>query len=149
MNPIYDPKTFNTKSFSQAAYSRRIEKPWGWELHWTPDGMPYVGKLIYINAGSRLSLQAHDKKKESWMILDGRAKVLWENHQGEMTETELLPGEGYSCSIGQRHRLVGITDCEILEVSTPEIGVTWRLEDDYSRPDETEELRNKERHVSS
>jgi hypothetical protein len=40
---------------------------------------------------------------------------------------------------------VGITDCDILEVSTPEIGTTFRLEDDFKRPDETEELRKEER----
>jgi hypothetical protein len=32
-----------------------------------------------------------------------------------------------------------------VEVSTPEIGTTFRLEDDYQRPDETETLRKKER----
>jgi hypothetical protein len=41
--------------------------------------------------------------------------------------------------------LVGVTDCEIFEVSSPEKGVTYRLEDDYKRPDETEEMRKKER----
>jgi len=29
----------------------------------------------------------------------------------------------------------------VLEVSTPEIGTTFRLEDDYARPDETESVR--------
>ena len=47
--------------------------------------------------------------------------------------------------VGQRHRLIGITDCDIFEVSTPEIGTTFRLEDDYKRPDETEEMRIKDR----
>ena len=58
---------------------------------------------------------------------------------------ELEEGKGYSTSVGQKHRLIGITDCDIIEVSTPEIGTTWRVEDDYSRPDETEEQRAIER----
>jgi hypothetical protein len=78
-------------------------------------------------------------------LLSGQAKVIWDNQNGELIETELENGKGYSCSIGQRHRLVGITDCDVLEVSTPEIGTTFRLEDDYKRPDETEELRKEER----
>jgi hypothetical protein len=41
--------------------------------------------------------------------------------------------------------LVGITDCDIIEVSTPEQGTTWRLEDDYARPDETPQQRKIER----
>lgn len=77
-----------------------------------------------------------------------QAKLVWENEKGELTETELQSGKGYTCSLGQRHRIAAVTDCDILEVSTPEIGTTWRLEDDYSRPDEIEELRAKERGVS-
>jgi mannose-6-phosphate isomerase-like protein (cupin superfamily) len=104
-----------------------------------------MGKILHIAAGSRLSLQLHDEKQESWLLINGRAKVLWDNNQGELVETELQQGQGYSTAVGQRHRLVGITDCDVIEVSTPERGTTWRLEDDYSRPDETPEQRKKER----
>lgn len=146
MSTPYDPSLFDQSTFSQAAYApRHIKKPWGYELHWTPADLPYMGKILHLNAGARLSLQAHDKKQESWMILKGKAKVIWENDKGELTETELEEGKSYSCAIGQRHRLAGITDCDILEVSTPEQGTTWRLDDDYARPDETPEQRAKER----
>jgi mannose-6-phosphate isomerase-like protein (cupin superfamily) len=128
-------------AFDTAGQARRVEKPWGHEIHWTPEDRPYVGKVLHIDAGRRLSLQVHDAKQESWFLMAGRAKVVWDDGSGELVETELEPGLGYSCSIGQRHRLVGITDCDVLEVSTPEIGTTHRLEDDYARPDETEALR--------
>ncbi|MGA2968165.1 MAG: hypothetical protein ABSD69_03295, partial [Candidatus Levyibacteriota bacterium] len=59
--------------------------------------------------------------------------------------TILTPGKGYTTLIGQRHRLCGITDCDIIEFSTPEKGTTLRLEDDYKRPDETPEQRKIER----
>ena len=98
--------------------------------------------MLHVDAGKRLSLQVHDAKTESWFLMSGRAKVVWDDGTGELVETELEPGLGYSCEIGQRHRLVGITDCDILEVSTPEIGTTHRLEDDYARPDETEAVRS-------
>ncbi len=136
---------FDKNSFGNSPFVKRIEKPWGYEIHWVPEDKPYMGKVLHINEGKRLSLQIHDKKQESWFILNGQAKVVWDNQSGELVETELEEGKGYSCSIGQRHRLVGITDCDVLEVSTPEIGTTYRLEDDYKRPDETEELRKKER----
>lgn len=132
------------KKFDIAPYVRKIEKPWGWELHWVPDGKPYMGKIIHVNAGARLSLQTHDQKTESWYLLNGRGKVIWEAEEGgELIETELEAGKGYSCEIGQKHRLAGISDCDIIEVSTPEIGTTFRLEDDYKRMDETEEEREK------
>jgi len=138
--PIFDSSTFLTDS-----YVKRIDKPWGYEIHWTPANRPYMGKLIHVNAGARLSLQVHDKKQESWFLIKGRGKVIWENTKGELIETELEEGKGYTCALGQRHRLAGITDCDIIEVSTPEMGTTFRLEDDYKRPDETEEQRKKER----
>lgn len=132
---------FDSSKFSTEPYVTRVEKPWGYEIHWTPSELPYAGKILHVNAGKRLSLQRHDQKRETWFMKEGRAKVVWENQQGELIETELEYGKGYTCAVGQRHRLVGITDCDIIEVSTPEIGVTERLEDDYHRPDETEEVR--------
>lgn len=135
--PAPDPSTF-----AVTGDARRVAKPWGYELHWTPEDRPYVGKVLHIEAGKRLSLQVHDAKLESWLLLNGRAKVIWDDARGELVETELQRGLGYSCSVGQRHRLIGITDCDVLEVSTPEIGTTHRLEDDYGRPDETEALRH-------
>ena len=77
--------------------------------------------------------------------MKGEAKIIWDDQNGNLVETEMESGKGYSCAVGQRHRLAGITDCDIIEVSTPEIGITHRLEDDYSRPDETPEQRKKER----
>lgn len=140
-----NPTDFDKTKFNNSAYVRKIDKPWGYELHWVPEDKPYMGKVIHVKAGARLSLQVHDKKQESWFIMNGRGKVVWENAQGEMIETELEPGKGYTTEVGQKHRLVGITDCDIIEVSTPEMGTTYRLEDDYARPDETEEVRKQER----
>jgi len=136
---------FDPTNFSNNPYAKRVEKPWGYELHWVPADKPYMGKVIHINKGARLSLQIHDKKQESWIIIKGRAKIIWDNNQGKLIETELPKEQGFTTEIGQRHRLVGITDCDIIEVSTPEMGTTYRLEDDYKRPDETPEQRKKER----
>lgn len=136
---------FDSSGFGNDAYVKRIEKPWGYELHWVPESSPYMGKILHINEGARLSLQVHDEKSESWLLMNGRAAVIWENSAGELIETELQPGQGYTTKLGQKHRLKGLTECDIVEVSTPELGTTWRLEDDYARPHETPEQRAKER----
>lgn len=139
--PTFDPGGFSTDS-----YVKRVEKPWGFELHWVPADAPYLGKLLHINEGARLSLQVHDEKQESWFIISGQGAVIWENDKGELVETELRPGVGYSTKVGQKHRLKGLAGgCDIIEVSTPERGTTWRLEDDYTRPHETPEQRARER----
>lgn len=142
---MFDLSKIDKTNFSNGSYHKRIEKPWGYELHWTPDTLPYLGKILHIDAGKRLSLQIHDQKQESWTLIMGEAKVIWENNLGELVETVLQTGVGYTSLVGQRHRLCGITDCDIIEVSTPEMGTTLRLEDDYQRPDETPEQRKKER----
>ena len=136
---------FDPTNFSNSPYIKKIDKPWGYELHWVPEEAPYMGKVLHIAAGKRLPLQVHEQKQESWYIMNGSAKVMWDDDKGDLIETELIPGFGFSTKIGQRHRLIGVTDCDILEVSTPELGTTWRLEDDFARPDETPAQREFER----
>lgn len=139
--PTFDPSNYDIEP-----YVKRVEKPWGYELHWVKEDAPYIGKLLHVNEGARLSLQVHDQKQESWFIVKGKGAVIWENNRGEMVETVLQPGLGYSTKVGQKHRLKGLEGgCDIVEVSTPEAGTTWRLEDDYARPHETPEQRKKER----
>jgi mannose-6-phosphate isomerase len=138
--PYFDPSSFVTEP-----YVKRVEKPWGYELHWVREGAPYMGKIMHVNKGGMLSLQMHDQKEESYFMMSGRAMLIWEDNQGKMIETELLPGQGYATSVGQKHRIAGITDCDVIEASTPEKGTTWRLEDLYSRPDETPDQRKRER----
>jgi mannose-6-phosphate isomerase len=142
---VAEPPLFDSSDFTNSSYVKRVDKPWGYELHWVPQTAPYLGKVLHINMGARLSLQLHDQKQESWLLISGEASVIWEDPAGQLITTRLVKGQGYSTSLGQRHRLVGITDCDIVELSTPEKGTTWRLEDDYSRPDETEQQRKIER----
>ena len=42
---------------------QKIDKPWGYEEIWAKTD-DYVGKIIVINAGQRLSKQYHEKKKK-------------------------------------------------------------------------------------
>jgi mannose-6-phosphate isomerase-like protein (cupin superfamily) len=133
--------SIDKSGFTTESSSRVVLKPWGRELLLTADSDTYTMKVIEINAGARLSLQAHDQKTESWTLLKGRAGVMMEDATGELKEIELTYGVGYTTKLGQRHRLYGITDCAVLEASTPELGTTLRLEDDYARPDETEAMR--------
>lgn len=119
-----------------AGYVKKVPKPWGYEIHFTPDNLPYMGKILHIEAGKRISLQYHDQKQESWYLLKGKVTMILDGVEVNMEE-----GLGYTTNVGQKHRLIGVEDADILEVSTPEIGNTYRLEDDYKRPTETEELR--------
>ena len=47
-----------------------FEKPWGYELWWAQTER-YVGKLLHVNAGHKLSLQYHVKKDETIHLWGG------------------------------------------------------------------------------
>lgn len=132
---------FDKSKFSVEGYFKKIEKPWGYELIFTPDGQPYTGKVMHIVAGKRQSLQVHDQKEETYFLGGGKGGVIIENSRGEMETIEFEINKGYTTKVGQKHRLFAITDCDIWEVSTVETGKTYRLEDDYNRSDETEQVR--------
>lgn len=140
-----DLDKFDKSAFINTPYIKRVEKPWGYELHFVPEGMPYLGKIMHINKDHRLSLQIHDQKQESYWLASGECNLVVENTKGEIEKISMQKGVGYTMVIGQKHRHEAVTDCDIVEVSTPEMGTTWRLEDDYSRPNETPKQRKKER----
>src|SRR5579864_8137919 len=133
--------------FSLEPNARRIEKPWGYEVLLTPPDVPYAFKLIHVHAGKRLSLQVHDVKVETQTLVAGRGILVLEGEDGELHDLEMQPGVGYHVAVGQRHRLCAAPDEDvtIMEASSPEAGTTLRLQDDYARPNETEELRTAER----
>jgi mannose-6-phosphate isomerase-like protein (cupin superfamily) len=142
---MIDPSRFDRATFTNQPFLKRIEKPWGYEILFTESDLPYAGKILHIDAGKRLSLQMHDEKQETQFLVSGRCMRIADNEKGDLVEIEMEPGKGYTIMKGQRHRLQGITDCDVFEVSTPEIGTTYRLQDDYKRPDETEQMRTEER----
>jgi len=129
-------------AFSNEPFIQKIDKPWGHEIIFTPKQLPYTGKILHVNAGQRLSLQIHDKKQETQYLMSGNCLLIADDQDGTLVEINMEKGKGYTISIGQRHRLRAIEDSDIFEVSTPEIGTTIRLEDDWQRPDETHEMRD-------
>ena len=142
---MFDLNLVDKSKFTNLPYSKKIKKHWGYELHWVPEGMPYMGKVLHINKNCRLSLQVHDTKVETYWLLDGVCDLILENQKGELENIKMQKGYGYTTVVGQRHRHQAVTDCDVVEVSMPESGTTLRLEDDYKRPDETPEQRIKER----
>ena len=110
----------------------RVEKPWGWELWWTVTDR-YVGKVIFITAGNRLSLQYHNEKDESIFVVEGNMLLHLENDGGELEAIELGPGDFRRVPVGKRHRFEAVSDTRLIEVSTPELDDVVRLEDDFGR----------------
>jgi quercetin dioxygenase-like cupin family protein len=111
---------------------RRVDKPWGNELIWAWTTR-YVGKVLTIEAGKRLSLQYHEHKDEWIHVIDGRLRLTLEADDGGLDVTELGPGESAHVLTGRTHRYEAVETCRLIEVSTPELDDVVRLEDDYGR----------------
>jgi mannose-6-phosphate isomerase len=113
---------------------KRVEKPWGYELWWARTDR-YVGKILHLNRGESLSLQYHNVKDETIMLQKGR--LLYETRpagtEGELQRIEMKPGDVVHIAPGTLHRMTGLEECDIVEVSTPELEDVVRLEDRYGR----------------
>jgi mannose-6-phosphate isomerase-like protein (cupin superfamily) len=109
----------------------RVEKPWGYELHWAKTDR-YVGKVIHVNAGHALSLQYHNIKDETILLWSGRLR--FEIREGDAPRTwDMKPGDRVHVTAKTVHRMTAVEDCDIIEVSTPELDDVVRLEDRYGR----------------
>ena len=112
----------------------KVPKPWGYELHWAKTNR-YVGKLIHVNAGHALSLQYHNQKDETIFLWSGRMmfEIAPDGKEDPVTKREMRPGEAVHILPKTVHRMTAITDCDIFEVSTPELDDVVRLQDRYGR----------------
>ena len=129
------------RPFLTASFQAKVNKPWGEEVIYTPPDLGRTGKILRVKAGCKLSLQYHEEKEETLCLMSGQALFWLENAAGEIEKIPMRPQAGYTVARRQKHRIEAVTDSVFIEVSSPEIGVTVRLADDYRRPDETEALR--------
>ncbi len=111
---------------------RRVEKPWGWELVWA-ETERYVGKLLFVRAGEALSLQYHERKDESWLVREGRARLELGEVGGPLEAVEIRPGRRLPLRPGTVHRVTALEDTLVVEVSTPDLDDVVRVEDRYGR----------------
>jgi mannose-6-phosphate isomerase len=110
----------------------RVDKPWGHELIWAHSDR-YVGKILHIEGDQALSLQYHEVKEETLYLLSGALQLEIGDDEAALSVHRLEPGQSIHVAPGRRHRLTAIRTCDVLEVSTPELGDVVRLADRYGR----------------
>jgi quercetin dioxygenase-like cupin family protein len=109
----------------------RIEKPWGHEIRWAITDK-YLGKILRIEPGQRLSRQYHEVKDESIYVIEGT--LILELNENPIEKIILRPGASWRIQPQTIHRFCAPSGgCTLVEVSTPEIDDVVRLEDDYDR----------------
>lgn len=113
--------------------TRRVEKPWGYELIWAHTDA-YVGKILHVKAGHQLSVQYHHVKDETVHLLSGEL-IYWVKLPGsdELKDMRLTAGESFRIAPGTVHSIQAVTDCDVLEASTPHLDDVVRLKDRYGR----------------
>ena len=115
----------------------RIDKPWGYEIWWAWTDQ-YVGKILHVDAGHKLSVQFHEHKDETSYVLRGRLKLFKGDSADALTETEVGEGSQWRNLPGEIHTIEAIEDADVLEVSTPHLDDVVRLSDNYGRQGTTE-----------
>lgn len=111
---------------------RIVDKPWGHERIWA-DTDRYVGKVLHIRAGHALSVQYHERKDETISLLTGQMIFRVGDADGMLQDVPLEAGESYRVTPGTIHQMEAVTDCDVLEASTPDLDDVVRLSDRYGR----------------
>lgn len=109
-----------------------VEKPWGYEVRWAVTDR-YLGKILHVRKGEALSLQYHQRKDETLLVVRGCVDTEIGFESGDLKTHRMREGDSVHLTPGTRHRLTAVEDTDIYEVSTPEIDDVVRLEDRYGR----------------
>jgi len=112
--------------------ARRVDKPWGHEEIFA-ETADYVGKILFVRRGEALSLQYHEVKVETLRVLDGELELVSGPDAENLESHRLGPETVFHIPPGTLHRMVALTDCRLLEVSTNHLDDVVRLEDRYGR----------------
>jgi mannose-6-phosphate isomerase-like protein (cupin superfamily) len=110
----------------------KIEKPWGYE-ELIECNDKYVVKKLFMKKGHSCSIQYHELKTETIVVLSGRLLIYIGNSLDSLTSTEYICGDTITIKPYTIHRMESIEDCLYLETSTNELWDVIRLQDNYNR----------------
>ena len=122
----------HTSSTDVQAMPRRVDKPWGYEIWWAVTDQ-YVGKILHVNRGHRLSLQYHELKDETSYVLSGRLILVQGDSLDSLSERVVSVGDVWRNRPGTIHTIEALEDSDVLEASTPHLQDVVRISDNYGR----------------
>ena len=110
------------------------ERDWGEEMLLAVVPGSYSLKRLSMKAGFKGGLQYHHKKDECGYVIEGQMIIRFDPGNGTLEEKIVGPGEVFHFPPGCVHQEEAITDCVILEASTPFKNDRVRVERDYGLP---------------
>jgi len=88
-------------------------------------------KKIIIKKNKKGGLQYHNKKNECGYVLKGKLKIKYDLGNGKLETKILRRGDIFHFPNGLVHQEIALTDCEIIEASTPHFNDRVRVERKY------------------
>jgi len=91
----------------------------------------YSMKKLFVKAGSKGGLQYHHLKDECGYMISGRMIVRYDDGSGNLVERIVSEGDTFHFPPGAVHQEEAITDCVLIEASTPHFNDRVRVEKEY------------------
>tara|TARA_Y100001970_G_scaffold293656_1_gene442031 strand:- start:26880 stop:27302 length:423 start_codon:yes stop_codon:yes gene_type:complete len=88
-------------------------------------------KKLFIKKGSAGGLQYHRKKNECGYLVQGRLMIKYDNGTGKLKKKILKKGDFFHFKPLGIHQEIALTDCVILEASSPHFNDRVRVENRY------------------
>ncbi len=107
------------------------KRDWGYEILLTLIPKKISLKKLIIKKGKKGGLQYHNKKNECGYIESGKLMVKFDNGKGKLISKILKKGDTFHFPPGAIHQEKAITNCTIIEASTPHFNDRVRVEKKY------------------
>ncbi len=104
---------------------------WGVETLLALVPQKYSVKRLEVKAGHKGGLQFHRLKDEVAVMISGQMIVRFDGGSGVLQERIVGPGEVIHFPPGLVHQEEAITDCVLIEASTPHFNDRVRMEESY------------------
>ncbi|MBI4452496.1 cupin domain-containing protein [Candidatus Woesearchaeota archaeon] len=101
---------------------------WGYEL-WVENNEKYCSKLLILNEGFESSWHYHERKDETFIILEGQISLTYANSLNSPAQTIVLnKGDKFRLKPGVVHTFRSLTPkSTIMEISTTDDGDNVKL----------------------
>ncbi len=107
------------------------DRPWGTEDLIALVSKQFSVKRLKIKAGNKGGLQYHRLKDEVAVMISGKMLIRYDLGDKVLREKIVGPGEVVHFPPGLVHQEEALTDCEIIEASSPHFNDRVRVEEEY------------------
>jgi len=110
------------------------KRDWGKEIILSVIPKVLSLKLLLLKKGKKGGLQYHHKKNECGYVLSGKLLVRYDKGNGKLSKKILKAGDVFHFPPGAVHQEEAISECKIIEASTPHFNDRVRVERLYQLP---------------